>query len=127
MCVFTGCASAQKVNIVDGEWCALVGKYGATCNYTFSDKPREIAKESVDTEMFGWLATRAENFASWKLALEQICLLSGMCSGPVKKQIANVVSHLSKVLEAKDKICAAKRDCPQLKFHPKPIITIDVE
>lgn len=124
--VFTGCGSTQ-VPIVDGEWCALIGKYGATCNFTFHNEPRDIQKPNVDTELFGWLATRAENFAAWKTELEQLCVISGACNLVVKKKIREIWSQFNSILAAKDRICEGKRDCGQLKFSENRYINVEVE
>lgn len=73
----SGCST---VVINDAEWCADMGKLGATCVHTLTTDTRDLAKEQWDTERFGQVCTASENFANLKAAILKLCRETKMCS-----------------------------------------------
>ncbi len=74
--VLNNCAN---VSIHDSEWCGDLGKSGALCQYTFSDRSRKIDYESWEKERFGQVCTEPKSFINWKSSLLKLCKRSGKC------------------------------------------------
>lgn len=59
-----------------------MGRDGAACFHSTSDKARDIAKPQWDTERFGMVCTQSTTLAAWKAAIEKLCSETKRCVFP---------------------------------------------
>lgn len=99
-----------------------MGKYGATCTYTFHEENRDLEKAAWDQLRFGMIATNAANFAGWKAAILKLCAYSKICTYGFVKEVETVMTRIDKMVERRNKICKAAGDCPKTGLHERALL-----
>lgn len=92
----TSSLGCTKISINDAEVCGDMGKKGAACFRMLSDASRDVAKPQWDTERFGMLCTKSDNFANWKASILKLCDETKLCSFEVKQKIEAFAQKVEK-------------------------------
>ncbi len=91
----TSCQGLVKIN--DAEWCGDMGRIGAECDMTFTDKRRSLDKATWDKERVGQLCTDSKNVANLKAAILKMCGDTGMCTQEVMDYVESATARVGVV------------------------------
>lgn len=73
-----------------------MGNLGASCFKSISAKTRDLSKEQWDQERFGQLCTKSDSFTNWKVAIEQLCADTRLCTYEEEQLIQNLGKRVEK-------------------------------
>jgi hypothetical protein len=103
---YVAIVNCGTVKVYDHEWCADLGAYGAHCNHTLVDKPRNLSKVAWNNERVGWLCTSSVGFNDTQTTIDQFCArYKNVCDyrsrGQLQKGLVRIKRLVQKGLEAK--------------------------
>ena len=90
-------SACGTVKLKDGEVCGDMGSLGATCDHTFTSKPRDLSKAEWDAFRVGQLCMNSSLFANWKASLIKFCNDTKRCTYEEEKAIERVGKKLDEL------------------------------
>lgn len=90
-------SSCAKVKITDREFCADMGREGASCFTTLTGTQRTISLSEWRDERFGMVCSSTETFREWKSAILKLCNMSKRCRYSTKKKIKSFGKNIEEI------------------------------
>jgi hypothetical protein len=91
--------SCAHYKVYDKEVCGDLGDYGAHCNHTLVDKPRDIPKAQWDRERVGMLCLTSEGFNDTETVIDQFCQDNPRCDFVTRESLRAAISRVRGVIQ----------------------------
>lgn len=97
-------ASCGHIKVYDREVCADLGKYGAHCAHTLTDRKRDIPKEKWDKERVGQLCMTSQAYTDAETAIDQFCTAYNLCDYQTREELQKAFTRIKRVKNKSDRM-----------------------